>query len=323
MKVSIVVPVYNVSAYIEKCLLSIINQTYTDIECLIVDDASPDDSISKIEKMTAAYEGPITFTIFHHEKNRGISATRNTGLEAAQGEYVYFIDSDDEISPDCIETLVKPVLRDNNIELVQGGFSCVRHNSLFTKQESDAPYLEFSTNEQIRSHFFCKKSRLNIAAWNKLIKKDFLMQYHLWFEEGLLWEDNMWAFFLMKHLKRLIIVQEITYHYITRANSIQTGTKKKKKRLVWGKIYKTIIDNGTPNYEIQELRYYLPKFCYYYVTEYEDKNYQYCYQIFKIRLSNGENKKSLFLLYLTKVMSKTVLTRFMFKAIYYLYAILK
>ena len=86
IKVSIIIPVYNVSAYIERCIKSVINQTYYDIECIIVDDATPDDSITKCEQMIAAYDVPIRFSILHHQQNRGLSAARNTGTEVATGE---------------------------------------------------------------------------------------------------------------------------------------------------------------------------------------------------------------------------------------------
>lgn len=103
MSISIVVPVYNVSLYVERCVRSVMAQTYPVLECILVDDASPDDSIAKCEKLIAAYDGAISFVVLHHERNRGLSAARNTGTDAAQGDYIYYLDSDDEITPDCIE----------------------------------------------------------------------------------------------------------------------------------------------------------------------------------------------------------------------------
>ena len=80
MKVSVIIPVYNVSNYIADCLRSVMNQTYNNIECILVDDASTDDSIAKCERMIAAYQGPIEFTVIHHETSQGPSAARNTRL---------------------------------------------------------------------------------------------------------------------------------------------------------------------------------------------------------------------------------------------------
>ena len=85
MTVAIIIPVYNVSDYIENCMMSVMNQTYDDMECIIVDDATQDDSIDKCYRMIQVYQGPIKFSILHHGKNRGLSAARNTGAEAATG----------------------------------------------------------------------------------------------------------------------------------------------------------------------------------------------------------------------------------------------
>ena len=101
-------------------MMSVIKQTYNHFECILVDDASSDDSIDKCEQMIAKYKGPIQFRILHHEHNRGLSAARNTGTDAAKGDYVLYIDSDDLISNDCVEKLMAPLLKDNDIEIVMG-----------------------------------------------------------------------------------------------------------------------------------------------------------------------------------------------------------
>ena len=108
--ISIVIPVWEVSAYIARCLRSVMGQTYSRIECIIVDDASQDDSIAQCEQMIAKYRGPIRFSILHHSHNRGLSAARNTGTEAATGEYIYYLDSDDELPPDSIENLFRLII---------------------------------------------------------------------------------------------------------------------------------------------------------------------------------------------------------------------
>lgn len=119
--ISIVIPVYNVESYVEACIKSVMSQTYDgEMECIMVDDCGTDDSMVKVESVISDYLGPITFRIFHHTHNRGLSAARNTGMDAATGDYLFFIDSDDEITSDCIETLVTPVFDDNSIEMVQG-----------------------------------------------------------------------------------------------------------------------------------------------------------------------------------------------------------
>ena len=95
--VTIIIPVYQVSAYVERCILSVMDQDYDAIECIIVDDATQDDSIEQCERLIERYNGPILFKILHHQYNRGLSAARNTGTDAASGDYLYYLDSDDEI----------------------------------------------------------------------------------------------------------------------------------------------------------------------------------------------------------------------------------
>ena len=122
LMISIVIPVYNLSDYIERCIQSVISQSYKDIECIIVDDASTDDSIEKCERIIDAYRGPIRFSIIHHHQNRGLSAARNTGTASAKGDFVLYVDGDDAITNDCIEKLQKPLQNDNTIDMVMGDF---------------------------------------------------------------------------------------------------------------------------------------------------------------------------------------------------------
>ena len=178
MTVSIIIPVYNVSDYIERCIKSVMNQTYSDIECIIVDDATPDDSIAKCEQMIAAYNGPILFSILHHQVNRGLSATRNTGTDAATGEFVYYLDSDDEITPGCIETLMQPMREDDAIEIVQGQHldEIGGKEYIFHKQNSS---ICISNNEDVYKEYY-KNQNLTSLAWNKLIRRAFVNKYKFW-----------------------------------------------------------------------------------------------------------------------------------------------
>ena len=113
-------PVYNVAPYVERCLLSVMQQTRPAEECFIIDDASTDSSVALCEQLIANYDGPTRFTILHHDHNRGLSAARNTGTDAATGTYIYYVDSDDEMTTDCLEKLAAPVEQDDSIEMVMG-----------------------------------------------------------------------------------------------------------------------------------------------------------------------------------------------------------
>ena len=178
VKVSLVVPVYNVSAYIERCINSVLNQTYHNIECIIVDDCTPDDSIEKAKKLVSTYKGDIRFKFVAHEKNRGLSAGRNTGTEHSTGDYIYYLDSDDEITSNCIELMVEKVRMNPEVEMVQGLVDSKPHNDYY-----DMPYFDgidyIDNNRKIRQLLFQPIQQFPVNAWNKLLKKSFLEQFSL------------------------------------------------------------------------------------------------------------------------------------------------
>ena len=252
--VSIVVPVYNVAPYIESCLKSVMGQTYAgDMECLLVDDCGSDGSMAIAERMIGAYTGPIRFQILHHEHNRGLSAARNTGTDAATGDYVLFLDSDDELTQDCIERLVRPVLEDVTIEMVDGNHSTVSNNKQVVSKRQERM---INTQKAVRDFYFCKRG-FYVNAWNKLVSKRFIEQHQICFKEGFLWEDALWTFFLLKHLRRIYILSDITYKYNKRPYSITTGTDKGVKAYHLKNVYEVIADNFTLDEAGKEAKYYI------------------------------------------------------------------
>ena len=259
--VSIIIPVYNVAPYIEGCLRSVMRQTYKgNLECLIVDDCGTDDSMSIVERMTMEYDGPILFKILRHEHNRGLSAARNTGTIQATGDYLYYLDSDDEITNDCIEKLIAPILRDRTIEMVIGDYEIHAVSSLLAiPQKKQNLVGDYPINEDIRRCFFDKKGISNYA-WNRLVKNDFLSRSGITFQENLLWEDDLWLFYIMKYLNHVYIINDVTYFYYVRPNSITTATDNKFKRHCWGVIYYDISSNLTVDDSYREVRYYVKGF---------------------------------------------------------------
>ncbi len=256
LRVSIIVPVYNVAPYIADCLRSVMHQTYTgSMECLLVDDCGTDDSITIAERMIADYEGPIQFQILHHERNRGLSAARNTGTEAAKGEYLYYLDSDDEITEDCIEKLMGKVAENLNVEMVQGNYCkhLIGGNAKIAMKSIVTPYAE--TNEEVRRCRFLYW-QINTSVWNKLLKRSFVINNMLFCREGIIYEDQLWIFYLMKYLKNASFVHEITYHYKIRPQSISTGSSSRTIGLNWCEIYGDILNHLTPEREIEEFGYY-------------------------------------------------------------------
>lgn len=259
MKISIIIPVYKVSAYIERCLQSVMNQTYSGFECILVDDASPDDSMAIAERMIADYQGNIRFKVVHHEKNRGLSAARNTGTDAATGDYILYIDSDDEITVDCIEKLLRPVMEDGTIEMVQGNHVEEREG-LETIYNKGSNPLRISTNQEVSKQLF-KHHHIFGSAWNKLLKRSFAERCQLIFKEGLLFEDKLWMFYMQKHLEHVYICNDVTYYYHVRPDSITTCADGRAVGESNLQIYQEILNNLTPGREQQELSGYVYGFC--------------------------------------------------------------
>lgn len=260
--VSIIVPVYQVSEYVERCLRSVMEQSYTDIECVLVDDATVDDSIVKCEKLISSYVGPIRFRIVHHDYNRGLSASRNTGTAAATGDYLYYLDSDDYISPDCIESLVSVVLEDPSIEMVQGYYILKRDGeSECRSMRLDNP-VRTTSLEATRKEFYRNRS-IYVSVWNKLLKKSFVEEHGLYCREGVVFEDLLWVFYLMKNLKQAYVFNGFTYYYCLRQGSISKEAKPESVEC-YALIFDEIFHHLTAGREREEIEGFL----YYFIKRY-------------------------------------------------------
>ena len=218
----------------ERCLNSVMDQTHIDLECIIVDDCTPDDSIVKCERLIAQYNGPVEFKILHHEHNRGLSAARNTGTNAASGEYIYYLDSDDWISDDCIQKMVDVVKQDDNIEMVMGGIERVgddiQWNHFLSEGTYTSGFIEYACQYKIYT-----------MAWNKLLKLDFIKTHSLFFKEGLLHEDVLWNVQVACFLKKMASIEEKTYYYRIREDSIQTNKSEELHLKHFGDVKNSLI----------------------------------------------------------------------------------
>ncbi len=208
MKVSIIIPTYNVEAYITECLESVARQTYQgEIECLVVDDCGTDGSIAVAEQFIQSYQGNIIFRIIHHDHNRGLSAARNTGTNAATGDYIYYLDSDDVIAPDTIEEMVQLVCRHPQVEMIQGGIIDMKGGIISDFTTIQLP--EYTDNREwiYKNMFF----RLPVSSWNRMIKREFLIKEGISFHEGIIHEDVPYCFLLSLKCHSVGFVPKNTY----------------------------------------------------------------------------------------------------------------
>ena len=292
-------PVYNVAPYVERCLLSVMQQTHPAEECLIIDDASTDNSIALCERLIANYDGPTRFTILHHDHNRGLSAARNTGTDAAIGTYIYYVDSDDEMTADCLEKLAAPVEHDDSIEMVMGDYRIDnsamkgwrhqlrrKHGTPQPRFMQDTPS-ELKSNEEIRDWFYNGKIARSVNVWNKLLKLSFIKENQLYNKEGQLYEDTLWTYYLMRCLSHAAFVHEVTYIYYRRPGSICTGTKYHERLKHFGYNYREIAENIVPGERLEEIMHRHKNFCQYYIDAHDNPDFQFAYKAFRREISSA------------------------------------
>ena len=297
--ISVVMPVYNVAPYVERCLLSVMQQTRPAEECLIIDDASTDNSIALCERLIANYDGPTRFTILHHDHNRGLSAARNTGTDAATGAYIYYLDSDDEMTTDCLEKLAAPVEHDDSIEMVMGDYNIdtsamkAWKYQLIRKLGAPQPRfmqetpLELKSNEEIRNWFYRGKVSRPVSVWNKLLRLSFVKENQLYNKEGLLYEDTLWTYCLMRCLNHAAFVHEVTYIFYRRPNSICTGTEYHEKHRNLGYFYREIAENIVLGERLEEIMHWHMGFCFIYIDAHDNPDYQFAYNAFRREISSA------------------------------------
>lgn len=210
-KVSLIVPVYNVKNYLERCVKSIINQTEKDIEIILVDDGSTDGSSLICDELA---ERDNRITVFH-KANGGLSSARNCGIERAKGKYLCFIDSDDIISPYFVEHLLT-LIEKYNCDIAVGRYEFFTEKEpVFSNEEKGVEIVE---GKNALDKLFGKSYVTATVAWNKLYKKELFNDIK--YPEGLINEDEATAYRLFYITNRVAFSENIIYGYYMRADSI-------------------------------------------------------------------------------------------------------
>ncbi|WP_455506827.1 glycosyltransferase family 2 protein [Clostridium sp.] len=213
-KVSVIVPIYKVENYLNRCVDSILNQTYKNIEVILVDDGSPD----KCGEISDSYAINDSRVKSLHKENGGLSDARNYGMRYLTGEYVVFVDSDDWIKEEMIETLVGLAM-DLKADIVQSGFYYVYETYLLYDDRyysEDMLPIQLNKNELMREIVI--NERVKNFAWGKLYKTNLIKD--LYFEKGLLFEDVFWAHKVMDRVDKYVICHKPMCYYLQRNDSI-------------------------------------------------------------------------------------------------------
>ena len=220
-KVSVIVPIYKVEQYLDKCIESILGQTYQNLEVILVDDGSPD-NCPAICDAWAAKDSRIRVI---HKENGGLSDARNAGLEVATGEYVSFIDSDDHIASDFLERLQDAIVK-TGAEVAECATDYVDEDGNVLRLRNAAVVPEMGKLEALRR--LVQEDGVYQTVWNKFYCRDVIDGIP--FAVGKLNEDEFWTYRVLDRIEKLAIVPEPLYHYLQRGGSI-IGTGYNIRRL--------------------------------------------------------------------------------------------
>lgn len=232
---------YNVSPYIVECLDSVKEQAYKGpIECIIVDDCSTDDSLQIVKDFVSNYSGIIEFKIIERELNCGISAVRNVGLEMAKGDYVYFLDSDDYLTKDSIDSVVSTLESYRNVDLVYSEYSIIEEGKIVEEFHLNKD-LSYINGNDLHSMDMYRDGNIVVSAWNKLVRREWLIVNNLFFDEGRWGEDVMWTFRTICVKPSVAYNHSTSYIYRRRKGSIMRNLQEKAK-------YMKMVDSLALNY---------------------------------------------------------------------------
>ena len=208
MKVTIVIPIFKVRDFIERCVCSLFEQTLADVEYVFVDDASPDDSIDILESCIERYpERKEQIRILTHEQNQGLPAARNTGLAVATGEYVFHCDSDDFVERDMLEEMYKSA-KEKDADIVYCDFYLS-----FEKNERYMPNPSYDTaDEMLKAGLLGGNMKYNV--WNKLVRRSLYTDNDIAFPAGHGMGEDMTMIRLAACAKSVAYVPKAFYHYV-------------------------------------------------------------------------------------------------------------
>lgn len=215
MIISVIIPIFHVESFIERCVRSLMEQTMKDVEFIFVDDCSPDNSVMVLERVLNDYPQRKGQTrILHHETNRGLPAARNTGLEAAQGEYIFHCDSDDYLERDALEQMYNKAV-ETHADIVYSDWYLS-----FPRKKRYMCCPEYPTKEEVLRGLLHGTMKYNV--WNKLVKRT--LYDDIRFPEGHGMGEDMTIILLFAKTRRITYLSKATYHYVRQNENAFTAS---------------------------------------------------------------------------------------------------
>ena len=215
--VTIGIPFYRSVDTIAQTLESALSQTYESIEFLLIDDDGNDGSLAKVQDIIQYHPRVKDVRIIFHKHNIGVAASRNEIIDQAQGEFVYFLDSDDVIDKNAISLLMKHA-RESNAEIVFGSYEKIDLNGRKTLYQY--PYMVFTESNQLAAFAYRKYGGIQASACNYIVKTSLLRINKHYFLNSNYWEDLVFTFDLVTLTSRAVILPDITYTYLCRPHSL-------------------------------------------------------------------------------------------------------
>ena len=236
-KISVIIPIYNVEQYLEECLTSVLAQTYKNLEIILVNDGSKDNSL-KIAQEFSKKDDRIKLI---SQENQGLSMARNAGIKEASGDFISFIDSDDWISPNYYEKLINSIEK-NSCDIALASILRVRENSKKDRIKYEKEEIKTSLADKIK---LCDIPRC-CYVWNKLYKKELIENSP--FTKGAYYEDVLWTPEIIKKAQKIVSVPDCYYYYRANASSIvkqkQNSKKQKDSYIAKKKLLKFFKENN-------------------------------------------------------------------------------
>lgn len=261
MSISIIIPIYNASHYIDRCIDSIFSQECeeADIECILVNDCTPDNSMEIVQNMLKDYSGKIHFKTIHLDKNSGHCVARNAGIRISTGDYLLFVDSDDFLLPGTISYFIEGIKNNggDNVDVVLGNSYTNQRRTVIMQLETDTPNLIDNSDESALRKLLSRE--LFHTSWNKLVKRSFFTEQQLYFQAGIINEDQLWSYLLFRQIRNILVMPNITYIYNkNNPQNISNTSTKSPKHLIESRIiiYNTILDNP-PRFQNSQIDYFL------------------------------------------------------------------
>ncbi len=219
--VSVIIPIYKVEAFIERCATTLMEQTLRDVEYIFVDDATPDKSIQILQEVISRYPERKSKThIVRHETNKGLPAARNTGLSMARGKYIFHCDSDDYVEPTLLEELYETAEKENADIVWCDWFLTFTEKERYMKQPS------YDTPQEALKAMLCGAMKYNV--WNKMVRHSLYTEHDIKFPTGYGMGEDMTMMMLFAHAKQVAYIPKAYYHYVkTNTNAFsQTYSEK-------------------------------------------------------------------------------------------------